>query len=57
MDGEWQSLMEAVDAKFNPPPLAIYLPARIPSATQTDAEMLKLPWQIVAARGVPIMPG
>ena len=57
MDGEWQLLMDAVDAKFNPPPLAVYLPARIPSASQTDAEMLKLLWQIIAARGVPIMPG
>ncbi len=57
MDGEWEALLDAVDAKFDPPPIAVYLPARIPSASQTDADMLKLLWQTITSRGVPIMPG
>jgi hypothetical protein len=57
MDGEWQSLMDAVDSKFDPTPIAVYLPARIPSASETDAEMLKQLWKTIADRGVTIMPG
>jgi hypothetical protein len=57
MDGEWEPLMDAVDAKFDPTPIAVYLPARIPSASETDAEMLRLLWQTITSRGVPIMPG
>jgi hypothetical protein len=57
MDGEWQALLDAVDARFDPTPIAVYLPARIPSASETDAEMLKVLWQTIASRGVPIMPG
>jgi hypothetical protein len=57
MGDEWEALLEAVDAELDPAPLAIYLPARLPSASEKDAEMLKVLWETVGARGIPIMPG
>jgi hypothetical protein len=57
MAAEWEALLEAVKAELEPMPLAVYIPARIPSADETDADMLKLLWQTVGSRGVPIMPG
>jgi hypothetical protein len=57
MGDEWEALLDAVVAKLDPAPLAIYLPARLPSASEEDAEMLKMLWETVGARGIPIMPG
>lgn len=57
MEAEWEALLRAVEAQLEPVPLAVYIPARIPSASETDAEMLRLLWQTVGSRGVPIMPG
>jgi len=57
MEDEWEALIAAVEAELDPTPLAVYLPARIPSASETDAEMLKLLWQTIGERGILIMPG
>jgi hypothetical protein len=57
MEGQWEALMGELDVKLDGAPLAIYLPARLPSASEADAEMLKLLWERVGARGIPIMPG
>jgi hypothetical protein len=56
MEGEWEALIEAVKTELDRSPIAVYLPARIPSASDTDAEMLGLVWKTVADRGIPIMP-
>ena len=56
MEAEWEPLIQALKTELNRSPVAVYLPARIPSASDTDAEMLKIVWKTVADRGIPIMP-
>jgi hypothetical protein len=56
MRGEWESLMDAVHASLDPRPLAIYLPARIPSSSKVDADMLRVLWQALGDLGIPLLP-
>ena len=57
MEDEWEALIVALKAELDQAPLAVYVPARVPSASERDAEMLKLVWQTIGERGVPILPG
>jgi hypothetical protein len=55
MAGEWEALMDDVEKQLDPLPKAIYLPARLPGGTQSDADMLKILWQSLTDLGVPIL--
>jgi len=56
MVSEWEPLMDEIQANLNPTPLAIHLPSRIPEATKTDQDMLKVMWQSLGALGIPLLP-
>ena len=55
MGGEWERLMDEIQANLKPVPKAVYLPARLPDGTRTDADMLKILWQSLTDLGVPIL--
>jgi hypothetical protein len=54
MDGEWEALMDELQANLKPMPKAVYLPVRLPDGSRTDADMLKIIWQSLSDLGVPI---
>ena len=56
MAGEWESLMDEVQSKLDPKPLAIHLPSRMPEASKVDSDMLKLLWQSLRTSGIPLLP-
>jgi hypothetical protein len=56
MEGEWEALMEAVDAQLEPTPLAVHLPSRLEGGTKMDADVLKLLWHGLASLGIPLLP-
>jgi hypothetical protein len=55
MDGEWETLMDELQANLKPMPKAVYLPTRLSDGTRTDADMLKIIWQSLTDIGVPIL--
>jgi hypothetical protein len=56
MVGEWEALMDAIEASLTPRPLAIHLPSKIPGATRTDAGLLKMLWQALGSLDIPLLP-
>ena len=57
MAGEWEPLMDEIhDSIGKPKPLAIHLPSKVPGATKTDADMLKLLWDALGSLGIPLLP-
>jgi hypothetical protein len=56
MEGEWESLLDAINAASDPPPYAIYLPPRIEGGSAEDADMLRELWDILGKRGIMILP-
>ena len=54
--GEWEQLLDAVQAALADEPKAVYLPSRIEGGSQTDADLLKVLWAALGASGVPILP-
>ena len=55
MGGEWERLMDEIQASLKPVPKAVYLPSRLPSGTKTDADMLKILWRSLTDLGLPIL--
>jgi len=55
MDGEWEALMDELQVNLKPMPKAVYLPARLPEGSRTDADMLKIIRQSLSDLGVPIL--
>jgi hypothetical protein len=55
MGAQWEALMYEVHSNLKPIPKAVYLPARLPDGTRTDADMLKILWQSLNDLGVPIL--
>jgi hypothetical protein len=56
MTGEWEAVMDAVQAELERRPLAIYIPSKMPGATRTDSDMLKVLWDALGSLGVPLLP-
>lgn len=56
LSGEWEVVMDAVQANLDPLPLAIYLPSRIAGGSDTDADMLKMLWNALGSIGIPLLP-
>jgi hypothetical protein len=54
MDGNGKRLMDELQVSRKPMPKAVYLPARLPEGSRTDADMLKIIWQSLSDLGVPI---
>ena len=46
--------MDELQLNLEPMPKAVYLPARLPGGSRTDADMLKIIWQSLSDLGVPI---
>ncbi len=55
MGGEWERLMDEIQATLQPVPLAVYLPSKVQGGTKTDADMLKILWQSLVDLGIPIL--
>ena len=55
MEGEWETLMDEIQASLMPPPKAIYLPSHLNDGTSIDADMLRIIWQGLTELGIPIM--
>ena len=55
MGGEWERLMDEIQANLKPMPLAVYLPSKLPNGTKTDADMLKILWRSLTDLGIPIL--
>jgi hypothetical protein len=56
MTGEWEALLEDIQANLDPKPLAIHIPSRVEGATTKDEEMLRALWDSLAAAGIPLLP-
>jgi hypothetical protein len=57
MVGEWERLMDEIQANIGaPPPVAIHLPSRIDGATKTDSDILKMLWDALGSLGIPLLP-
>ena len=56
MVGEWEKLLDSVDAHLEPTPSAIYLPSRVDGASALDAGMLSELWATLRKMGVIILP-
>ena len=56
MTGEWDALLEEIQANLTPRPLAIHIPSKVEGATTNDEEMLRVVWDSLAAAGVPLLP-
>jgi hypothetical protein len=55
MEGEWEALMDELEANLDPPPKAIYMPTQVTGGTKTDQDMLKIVWQSLNDVGIPIL--
>ncbi len=57
MTGEWEPLLDEIENSIGPPrPVAIHLPSKLPGATRTDREMLRLLWDALGSHGIPLLP-
>jgi hypothetical protein len=56
MTGEWEALLEDIQANLDPKPLAIHIPSKVEGATTNDGEMLRVVWDSLAAAGIPLLP-
>jgi len=56
MSGRWEALMDEIHANLDPRPLAIHIPSKMPGATKTDADMLKMLWDALGSLGIPLLP-
>jgi hypothetical protein len=56
MTGEWEALLEDIQANLDPKPLAIHIPSKVEGATTNDEEMLRVVWDSLAAAGIPLLP-
>ena len=56
MTGEWEALLDEVQAKLEPKPLAIHIPSKVPGATKDDQEMLRVIWVSLSSAGIPLLP-
>jgi hypothetical protein len=55
MAGEWEPLMDELQASLDPRPKAVYMPSQVTGGTQVDADMLKIVWRSVSDLGIPIL--
>jgi hypothetical protein len=56
MTGEWEALMDEIQSDLDPRPLAIHIPSKMPNATKTDSDMLKMLWDALGSLGIPLLP-
>jgi hypothetical protein len=56
MTGEWEALMDEIQSDLDPRPLAIHIPSKMPGATKTDGDMLKMLWDALGSLGIPLLP-
>jgi hypothetical protein len=56
MVGEWEKLLDGVNAHLEPTPYAIYLPSRIDGASELDAGMLSELWATLQKMDIVILP-
>jgi hypothetical protein len=56
MIGEWEAVMDEVQANLDPRPLAIHIPSKMAGATNTDTDMLKMLWDALGSHGIPLLP-
>jgi hypothetical protein len=56
MAGEWEALMDEIQASLDPRPLAIHIPSKMAAATNTDRDMLKMLWDALGSLGIPLLP-
>ena len=56
MTGEWEALLDGIQANLKPKPLAIHIPSKVPGATKDDEEMLRLVWDSLASAAIPLLP-
>jgi hypothetical protein len=56
MRGEWDGLLQDIQANLKPKPLAIHIPSKVAGATAEDEEMLRVVWDSLAAAGIPLLP-
>ena len=56
MTGEWDALLDEVQANLEPKPLAIHIPSKVPGATEDDQEMLRVMWVSLSSAGIPLLP-
>jgi len=56
MAGGWEALMDEIQSDLDPRPLAIHIPSKMPDATKTDSDMLKMLWDALGSLGIPLLP-
>ena len=56
MTGEWEALLDGIQANLKPKPLAIHIPSKVPGATKDDEEMLRVVWNSLASAAIPLLP-
>ena len=56
MNGEWETLVAAVQDDLEPKPLAIHIPSKVPGATPQEEEQLRALWDSLASAGIPLLP-
>jgi len=54
--GEWDALLDEIQANLQPKPLAIHIPSKVPGATKDDEEMLRVVWDSLASAAIPLLP-
>jgi hypothetical protein len=52
--GDWELLLDDVNARLDPRPAAVTLPRRVEGGTGTDARQLRMLWSLLAMRGLTI---
>ena len=56
MTGEWDALLDEIQANLKPAPLAIHIPSKVPGATKDDEEMLRVVWVSLSSANIPLLP-
>ena len=56
MEGEWQALMDELEANMTPVPLAVYMPSQVTGGTASDADQRKIIWRGLTDLGIPTLP-
>ena len=56
MTGEWDALLNEIQANLQPKPLAIHIPSKVAGATKDDEEMLRVVWDSLASAAIPLLP-
>jgi hypothetical protein len=56
MAGEWDALLDEIQANMTPKPLAIHIPSKVPGATKDDEEMLRVVWVSLSSAQIPLLP-